>query len=118
MLLNREQILAANDINHEVVEVPEWGGAVRVRGLTALERDRLMATFFDLEGGGRIKAEKTAEYRVALAALGIVDEDGKRMFGDDDIAALGAKSPQAIERIADAVARLSGLTDVEELEKN
>lgn len=119
-MLNREQILAINDIQTEVVNVPEWGGEVRVRGLTALERDRLMAEFFDLEGGGRMKPEKAAEYRVKLAVLCVVDESGERIFNDKDTELLGKKNPKAIERIADVVARLSGLSEeeVEALEKN
>ena len=44
MILNREQILAANDVKTRIVDVPEWGGSVIVRGLTSLERDRAIAS--------------------------------------------------------------------------
>ena len=119
-MLNRDQILAINDIQTAVVHVPEWGGDVNVRGLTALERDRLMAEFFDLEGGGRMKPDKAAEYRVKLAVLCVIDENGERMFADNDTELLGKKNPKAIERIADTVARLSGISEeeIEALEKN
>ena len=33
-ILSVEQILTANDIVERTVEVPQWGGAVRIRGLT------------------------------------------------------------------------------------
>ena len=38
-LLTKEQMLAADDIKSERVEVPEWGGDVMVRGLTGTQRD-------------------------------------------------------------------------------
>ena len=38
-LLTREAILARDDEQSETVEVPEWDGSVRVRGLTGRERD-------------------------------------------------------------------------------
>ena len=34
-LLTREDILNYNDIKTEIVPVPEWGGEVKVKGLTA-----------------------------------------------------------------------------------
>ena len=39
-LLSKADILGCNDIPTELVEVPEWGGSVKVRGMTAGERDR------------------------------------------------------------------------------
>ena len=38
-LLSKTAILTANDLQTEDVEVPEWGGAVRVRSFTGRERD-------------------------------------------------------------------------------
>ena len=38
-LLSKEQILAAEDLPHKDVPVPEWKGTVRVRALTGFERD-------------------------------------------------------------------------------
>ena len=44
VFLNREAILAAEDLPRELVEVPEWGGAVYVRALTGAERDQFEAS--------------------------------------------------------------------------
>lgn len=118
-LLNKEQILSAPDLTSEIVEVPEWGGQVRVRMLSALERDALFAEFFDLEHE-RIRPERVARLRVHLAALTLVDDDGNRLFNDEEIEKLGLKSSAAIERISEAAMRLNGLSaeEMQELKKN
>jgi len=43
-LLSKTAILAANDLKSEDIEVPEWGGAVRVRSFTGRERDAFEAS--------------------------------------------------------------------------
>jgi len=118
MALTREQILAAADIRREQVNVPEWGGSVWVRGLTAAERD-----LFDLaatvEQNGR-RVVNFEQLRARLAAMTIVDENGERLFSDDDVELLAAKSGAAVGRIFDVAMRLSGLTgqDIEEITQN
>ena len=42
-ILTRDQILQANDLVTETVEVPEWGGSVFVKSLTGVERDQFEA---------------------------------------------------------------------------
>ena len=37
--LSRDAILQREDIKTEDVEVPEWGGTVRVRGMSGVQRD-------------------------------------------------------------------------------
>jgi hypothetical protein len=39
--LTIDQILAANDLPSEVVEVPEWGGKVKVQGLSRASYDAI-----------------------------------------------------------------------------
>lgn len=117
-LLSREQILQAEDLVYEDVEVPEWGGTVRVRGLTGAERDQFEASIVSLNG--RQSKVDTRNVRAKLAALTIIDEDGKRLFTDQDVQQLGLKSAAALDRVFDVAQRLSGLSDqdIEELAEN
>ena len=116
--LSREQILKVDDLQFEDVEVPEWGGVVRVRGLTGTERDAFEESIIDQRG------KKTrvvmANLRAKLVAQSIVDEDGRRLFSERDVGALGEKSAAALQRVFNAAQRLSGISDedVEELVKN
>ena len=116
MLLSREQILEAADRTTQDVEVPEWGGTVRVRSLSGSERDDYEAGIVQLRGDGSRKFT-LQNARARLVSLSICDESGARVFQDSDIAALGAKSAAALERVFDVARNLSGLSekDVEEL---
>ncbi|MGH3927651.1 MAG: hypothetical protein ACRDS1_01415 [Pseudonocardiaceae bacterium] len=104
--LGREAILSAEDSVTEDVEVPEWGGTVRVRGLTGAERDKIEAL---VAGNG--KKMNFANLRARMCAASVVDESGERLFGEADIAALGGKSAAALDRVFSVVQRLSGITD-------
>ena len=119
-VLTRDEILAADDIQTEVVEVPEWAGSVIVQGLTGSERDAFEKTIIsNMDGKGPPKSD-LRNFRAKLAAWSIVDEDGKRVFSQADVVALGAKSAAALQRVFNVAQRLSGLSeeDIEELTKN
>jgi hypothetical protein len=116
--LGKADILAAQDLQYEDVAVPEWGGTVRVRGLTGRERDAFEAAVASARGKD-VKLN-LQNVRARLAALSVVDADGARVFDERDINALGDKSAQALERVFQAAMRLSGLTpgDVKDLTEN
>ena len=117
-LLTKEQILGAQDIQTEIVEVPEWGGAVIVRGMSGKERDSFEASM--IKGKGKSANVNLENLRAKLVSKCVVDEAGKRLFSDDDIPALASKSAAALNRVYEVAQRLSGVTDedVDELTKN
>ena len=99
-ILSREEILAMDDIPTETVEVPEWNGAVVVRGMSAQER---------LEWGGKVKGpDGTTDVEKAMY-YAIVYGVQEPRFSEDDIPALKKKSGAALDRVAKAWLRLSGL---------
>ena len=115
-MLTREAILGARDREIVAVEVPEWGGTVLVRGLSAAQKDA-----FELSVTGLSGRERNLEnLRARLCALCIVDAEGRTLFEEADVAALGERSATAIERVFAVARRLSGLNDadVAELAKN
>ncbi len=116
--LSRDAILAVNDVLYEDVDVPEWGGKVRVKSLTGKERDALESSM--IVGKGKNANVNLNNLRAKLVARSVVDEDGKQVFSDEDLAALGAKSAAALTRVYEVAQRLSGITeeDVDELTKN
>jgi hypothetical protein len=117
-LLTRDAILGASDIKSEDVHVPEWGGTVRVKGLTAAERDVFETA--SVSGSGRNVSVNFVNIRARLVAMAIVDDSGARIFNQGDVKALGEKSASALDRVFDVARRLSGIgeQDVEELAKN
>jgi hypothetical protein len=118
-LLTRDEILGADDIQEQIVPVPEWGGAVRVRALTGQERDVLESHVVRTRRDGST-AVNTRNLRARLLTMCCIDEDGARIFDEADVEALGAKSAGALDRVFSVAQKLSGLSpgDVEDLVKN
>jgi len=122
--LTAKAIFEADDIRIEPVEVPEWGGVVYIRTLTAADRDRMEAAIANLDKQGKSRGARFDIIRSAIAAASLCDETGKAMFDSKDfqetIKKLGAKSAKAIGRISVAASKLSGIEeeDVEELAEN
>ena len=120
-LLTRDQILQAEDLPSEVVQIPEWNGSVMVRGLTGSGRGKFQNSIMSQNGKADSKMTidmKEAEMR--LVAECTVDEKGEQLFTLKDIVELGKKSGSAINRISDVAMRLSGFTqdDLQELTEN
>lgn len=112
----REEILAASDHRTERVPVPEWGEdtVVIVRSLSGTDRDRLEGAGIIWEkmpnGTLGIAGYQTAGTRARLVAAALCDEDGRLLFTEADVAALGEKDSAPLDRVADVATRLSGMT--------
>lgn len=106
-LLSAAQIEAADDRKHEDVHVPEWDGTVRVRGLSGEDRDAYEAEFVDAKG--KPAAQRLRNIRAKLLVKCLVDEDGNRLFADNQAKALGAKNGAVVDRLFDVARRLSGI---------
>lgn len=119
--LTKAEILGIEDLEMEEVQVPEWGGWVRVSALTGAERDRFEAGLMgDRVAGSKNRKIKLDNMRAKLVALAIVGEDGQRLFNDQEVAKLGRKSAAALDRVFGVAQRLSGFSDqdLDDLTKN
>lgn len=113
--LSRDNILTVDDLKREKVSVPEWGGYIFVRTMTGTERDQYESSVLGNNGKMDLK-----NIRAKLVVLTAVDEDGLRLFNDDDIEVLGAKSAAALDRVFSKAQTLNKISDddIEELAKN
>jgi hypothetical protein len=102
----RDQILAKQDIPSEMVEVPEWGVKVEVRGMTGAERTRIMDKATQTAGDVNLQFV----YPEIVIATAFDPESGEQVFKPSDRDALLAKSATALDRIAGVGMRLSGFT--------
>jgi len=114
-LLSRDAVLAATSVPIETVKVPELGGEVRVRGMTGTERDAFEASC--VQGRGRKRDFNMQNLRAKMVAYCCVDDDGRRLFTDQDLDRLGAIRADVLDRLFGVAQRLSGMRDedVEEL---
>lgn len=113
MGLTREQILSTNDRPTVAVDVPEWGGTVYVRTMSGSDR----AQFETLCAGQPLATGKIME---KLVTFTVCDENGERIFNDDDVEELSKKNAGVILRIFQKAAELNALreTDVENIKGN
>jgi hypothetical protein len=102
-LLTKSAILGASDLPHEDVSIPEWGGTIRVRVMTGLERDEFRSEIAT-DGGASI-----GNFSAALLAATCIDENGERLFSMGDIAAIRAKRATLLDVAAGVAARINGL---------
>lgn len=101
----RDKIFDAKDIQIEMVEIPEWDVTVEVRGMSGADR-ALIYSALSSDGGDINAAELFAETVIATA---YDPETGARIFEPGDKTALMEKSAQAVDRVAKAGLRLSGM---------
>lgn len=118
MRLSRDDILKAEDLITEEVEVPEWGGSVLVRGMSGRERDDFESSMVVRAAGQMV--QDFANTRAKIVARCVVGDDGQPLFTSADVTVLGEKSGAALDRVFTVASRLSGLgeKDVEELAGN
>lgn len=91
-----EEILSLDDRKVVEVEVPEWGGRkLRLMEMSAADRDAYEIS--NLEA--RQQKQPRRNIRARLVALCLVDDAGKRVFSDEQVEALGAKSAKVLDRL-------------------
>jgi hypothetical protein len=106
----RKTILETEDLQKELVHVPEWDVDVEVRSMTGKERARIMRVAAE---GTTVNLERWFPEIVIASAY---DPDtGEKLFEPADRDALNAKNGAALNRLAVVGQRLAGLmeSDVE-----
>ena len=106
MNLTREQILAARSQRKPIpLEVPEWGGTVYIKILSAGDQVALFSN-----------GHKDVEIPIFLVAATLVSEDGERLFTDEDVPLLLEEEFPIIMRVYREAARHNGIS-TEELDE-
>jgi len=118
-MTTRESLLALKStLVIESVTVDGLATPVYVRGLTGKERDGFEAACFVQRGKTRIL--NTDNIRAKLLVRAICDQDGVRLFTDNEVDVLGDMPAAVLDELFTVAQKLSGLssTDVEELAGN
>ena len=103
--LTRDDILAAGELRHESVTVPEWSGEVLVWEMSARDRDRFDGSLATNNGDGA----NMDNIRARLVVMCVRNADGVRLFSDADADILGERSRIGMTRVADIAQRVNGM---------
>ncbi len=101
-LLSVEDILAVDDRGASTVDVPEWGGKVKVRGISGRLRWRFEAAVLKGRQTGDYADMADVQVAIVAEALGV---------GSKEYAKLANKNAGALDRIRDAALKVSGMDD-------
>lgn len=110
-LLKLDDVLSADDLAVEVVNVPEWGGDVRLMemdGVTRVDFEIALQESGVIDNAGNADEKKWRKKFTALVvAFSLVDENGDRLGGADLADKLSRKSAKVLNRLFDVADRLS-----------
>lgn len=106
----RDAIFAVDDIPTELVAVPEWGVDVLCKGMSGNESVAIMEGATGDKDQGRSSVDFAQMYPDIVILTAYHPGTGERLFQRSDRKALMAKSGSALNRVAMAGMRLSGLT--------
>lgn len=108
-------VAVADDIEKNIVDVPEWGVKIGIRSMDGNRRSQFMTAFSkareseDEEELGKIEAD-------LLVYCAFDPEDNSQCFTPDDIPMLLTKSGKVIGRLSKLASELSGLAPETEKE--
>lgn len=106
----REKIRTANDIERELVDVPEWDVQIEVRSMTVRQRAAFVSASQDQSEGAADRIEKV--YGQILVACCLDPDSGENVFTDDDLTWLMTeKSGSVIDNLVARCLEASGLKE-------
>jgi hypothetical protein len=94
----------------EELDVPEWKGKVRLKMLSAKERDDFESSLVSMTRGGRQKINNE-NFRARLVQLAAVKKDGSPMFTKHDIKVLGDLPAAGLQRVFNKINEMSAFTE-------
>lgn len=108
-LLSRSQVLEAVDLSSEDIEVPEWGGTIRLQQMNAEESSAFSKSLDEHNARGG----QNGMYLMLIHSAR--DLEGNLLFTEEDLPALKKKSIDVLNRLQRIALRLNKMGVVEEL---
>lgn len=107
-------------VREVMFEIPEWGGSVAIREMTAEARDAYEQSLFVMNEKGEFE-RNLENARAKLVASCVYGPDGKRMFkSEDHIKALGGMPASIVDRLFAKCQEVNAISDkdIEEIAGN
>lgn len=131
-LLNRNQILEAKDIKTKIISVPEWGGDIMIKQLSAKEYNDITMNMVNIRKMAAKQLSKRnsdenledaineiaiKNQKILLLIKSIIDENMKPLFTEADLELLYQKNTNVIDKIIAEIEELNA-NSIEETKKN
>lgn len=112
MILSKSDILNANDREYTDMEIPEWGGSIRIYVMSLRERMVLEDLVGIKDNKTKSKAESTSSQQekiMYLLRICLKDGKGNNMFNENEISELLDKDSKVIYRIFEKCIEVNNL---------
>jgi len=104
--LTREQILGAQDRKVIELDVPEWGGTIRLRSMSGLAAEEYIKAVQD--------AKTDFEPLLLLISSSVIGDDNELMFpAPEDVKGLASKNLSALKHVSEACMEVNGFNQEE-----
>ena len=109
MASSRETLLQPRPVPTQRVDLPEFGEGEYVicHGMTAQEKNRHEAKAWKSDFSG-LNPGAMVTQKLRQVAFCVRDDNGQRIFSDEDLSALGKWPASVFERVCDVCSELSG----------
>lgn len=114
--VGREVLGSKRAFKRAVVNVPEWGGDVHIRELSAAEVARVQqiaTSAVDVATRTVTDVTALARFQAAVVVAGWVDEDGANELTDADIDSVLEQPSKVVALLSQNISRLSGMESAE-----
>ena len=108
--LTAASILEQPTLIIETLEVPEWNGKIRLKHLSAKERDDFESSMVKVTRSGR-QQMNNENFRARLVQLAAVKADGSPLFTRHDIKTLGSLPAAGLQRVFNKINEMSAFSE-------
>ena len=111
-MLTRDSIINIQDYDLKEVQVTEWGGSVYLRKWSGKDRSYFWSkSIIADESGAKVNWDSMFNNMVLAVSLSLCDGLGCRLFSnsDKDLAILGSKNGDVIQRLYSEAISMNGL---------
>lgn len=109
--MSKKKILTAKDDTIEPIEITQWGGTFHLKVMSGRDRDSL-DNLIQQAGG-----QELPNYRAEFLVRCFCDDEGKRLFTNEEAAALGEKNSLVLKRAFARAMKLNKWGETEDLKK-
>lgn len=105
-ILSKADIFSAQDCTIKDVDMPQWGGFIRIKKMSLLEQISLSEVLAKSASG---KTDENADVMVDFIIASVVDEAGNLIFTREDAQNIKKRSAVSIVKLFEAIQKFNSV---------